>query len=134
MAAIIVIQNHYHSNIMLDVTVNTPHVTQTQTFHCLIYSVSCHSKYLRVKRGEKKGKKQDVPCSFICLICFTVSFRIAHLSGLTLKLSMSLKLAKISSASSSMYLFSCSRFRFSLLRLGLKKKKYWIECGCHEKR
>lgn len=60
-----------------------------------------------------------VPCSFICLICFTVSFRIAHLSGLTLKLSMSLKLAKISSASSSMYLFSCSRLRFSLLRFGL---------------
>lgn len=61
-----------------------------------------------------------VPCSFICLICFTVSFRIAHLSGLTLKLSISLKLANISSASSSMYLFSCSRLRFSLLRLGLE--------------
>lgn len=56
MAAIIVIQNHYHSNIMLDVTVNTPHVTQTQTFYRLIYSVSCHSKYLRVKRGKKRKK------------------------------------------------------------------------------
>lgn len=101
----------------------------TQTFYCLMYSVSHQSKNFRVKRP----KNQDVPCSFICLICFTVSFRIAHLSGLTLKLSMSLKLAKISSASSSMYLFSCSRLRFSLLRLGLKKKKHWIDCGCYQK-
>lgn len=36
---------------------------------------------------------------------------------------MSLKLAKMSSASSSMYLFSCSRLRFSLLLLGLRKKQ-----------
>lgn len=108
---------------------NCQHTTcdSIQTFYCLTYSVSRHSKYIRVKR-EKNGKKQDVPCSFICLICFTVSFRIAHLSGLTLKLSMSLKLAKMSSASSSMYLFSCSRLRFSLLRLGLKKEKIldWV--------
>lgn len=89
--------------------------------YSLMAHATCHSKYLRV--CNRKKKKQDLPCSFICLICFTVSFRIAHLSGLTLKLSMSLKLAKISSASSSMYLFSCSRLRFSLLRLGLKMNK-----------
>lgn len=69
-----------------------------------------------------------LPCSLICRICFTVSFKIAHLSGLKLKLSISLKLAKISSASSSMYLFSCSRLRFSVLLLGLQntcKAKQW---------
>lgn len=49
------------------------------------------------------------PCSLIWRIWRTVSLRMAHLSGLTLKLSMSLRLAEISSASSSMYLLSCSR-------------------------
>lgn len=67
-----------------------------------------------------KRRSFSSPCSLICLICFTVSFRMAHLSGLTLRSSMSLMLAKISSASSSMYLFSCSRFLRSLLLLGLE--------------
>lgn len=37
---------------------------------------------------------------------------------------MSLKFANISSASSSIYLFSCSRLRFSVLLLGLKKTQH----------
>ena len=65
----------------------------------------------------------DSPCSLICRICFTVSFKMAHLSGLTLKLSMSLMLAKINSASSSMYLFSWSRFLLSVLLLGLRRNR-----------
>lgn len=56
-----------------------------------------------------------LPCSLICLICLTVSLRMAHLSGLTLKLSMLERLAEISSASSSMYLLSCSLLRLSHL-------------------
>lgn len=58
-----------------------------------------------------------LPCSnlFICWIWSTVFFRILHLSGLTLRVSMSPMFADSSSASSSKYLFSCSRRRFSLL-------------------
>ena len=52
---------------------------------------------------------RDSPCSLMWRICRTVSLRMAHLSGFTLKLSMSPRLAEISSASSSMYLLSCSR-------------------------
>lgn len=52
--------------------------------------------------------------------CFTVSCKMAHLSGLTDKELMSAKLAEINSASSSMYMFSCSRRRFSLRHLFLK--------------
>ena len=51
----------------------------------------------------------------ICLICLTVSLRMAHLSGFTLKLSMLERLAEMSSASSSMYLLSCSLRRLSHL-------------------
>lgn len=58
---------------------------------------------------------EELPCSLICLICLTVSLRIAHLSGLTLKLSMLERLAEMSSASSSMYLLSCSLRRLSHL-------------------
>lgn len=93
-------------------------------------------------------KRWALPCAFIWRICFTVSFRIAHLSGFTLKLSMSLKLAKISSASSWMYLFSCSRFRLSTHRLGLWKqgvhlskrmlgyvvRKLWFKMFLHQRK
>ena len=62
------------------------------------------------------------PCSLIWRIWRTVSLRMAHLSGLTLKLSMSLRLAEISSASSSMYLLSCSRRFLSHLQRAMCKK------------
>lgn len=80
--------------------------------------------------SKKKKWHKSSPCSLICLICFTVSLRMAHLSGLTLRSSMSLMLAKISSASSSMYLFSCSLLRLSVLRFGLQDSKEW--CQNHE--
>lgn len=53
--------------------------------------------------------------------CFTVSCKMAHLSGLTDKELMSAKLAEINSANSSMYMFSCSRRLFSLRHLFLKQ-------------
>lgn len=63
-----------------------------------------------------------LPCSLIWRICRTVSLRMAHLSGFTLKLSMSLRLAEISSANSSMYLLSCSRRLLS----HLCGKELWV--------
>ncbi|TNN41753.1 hypothetical protein EYF80_048088 [Liparis tanakae] len=75
-----------------------------------------------MKTREEEEERRS-PCSLICRICFTVSLRMAHLSGLTLRSSMSLMLAKISSASSSMYRFSCSRFLLSVLLFGLRGEK-----------
>lgn len=58
-----------------------------------------------------------LPCSILFISCIwsTVFFKILHLSGFTLKLSMSLMLADSNSASSSKYLFSCSLRLFSVL-------------------
>lgn len=72
--------------------------------------------------NKPRQEAAALPCSnlFICWIWSTVFFRILHLSGLTLRVSMSPMFADSSSASSSKYLFSCSRRRFSLL---LKKEK-----------
>lgn len=58
-----------------------------------------------------------LPCSILFINCIwsTVFFKILHLSGFTLKLSMSLMFADNNSASSSKYLFSCSLRLFSVL-------------------
>lgn len=95
---------------------------QPNCIHCLLPKTNTERQTICFERGlacdhECMGviRTGAVPCSLICLICLTVSLRMAHLSGLTLKLSMLERLAEMSSASSSMYLLSCSLRRLSHL-------------------
>lgn len=102
--------------------------------HCNIVSEGYQENALTPKLPEKpRQEAAALPCSnlFICWIWSTVFFRILHLSGLTLRVSMSPMFADSSSASSSKYLFSCSRRRFSLLLEKGKKLKVTLMTFSH---
>ncbi len=84
---------------------------------------------IQIEKEKGKERKIDkvvnsIPCCLIMRICLTVSCNMAHLSGLTDNELMSLRLADINSANSSIYMFSCSRRRFSFRHLFLLIKRY----------